>query len=126
MHTDHVKTYKINNPYSSDGREIFFVSDPPHLIKTVRNCFANSFAHSESRMLWFDQLISWLHVVELYQQHCELCEFRIRPKLTRMHINLNSFSKMRVSLAAQVLSQTVANGLRCMYGESVKSNSNIR
>jgi len=30
---------------------------------------------------------------------------------------------MRVSLAAQVLSQTVANGLRCLYGESVKSTT---
>jgi len=74
-------------------------------------------------MLWFDQDISWLHVVKLYEQHCELSEFRICPKLTRKHINLTSFSKMRVSLAAQVLSQTVANGLRCLYGESVKSTT---
>jgi len=121
MHNDDIETYKINNPYSSDSREIFFVSDPPHLLKTVRNCFANSFAHSKSRTLWFDNDISWLHVTKLYEQHCELSEFRICPKLTRKHINLTSFSKMRVSLAAQVLSQTVANGLRSVYGQSVKS-----
>lgn len=27
--------YKTNNPYSDDGRSIFFLSDPPHLLKTL-------------------------------------------------------------------------------------------
>lgn len=48
--------YKTKNPYSVDGRPIFFVSDPPHLIKTVRNCWANSFAHSRTRTLWVSML----------------------------------------------------------------------
>ena len=34
------------------------------------------------------------------------------PKLTFDHINLNAYSKMRVNLAAQVLSATVAAVLR--------------
>lgn len=38
---------KVLNPYSSDGRYLFFLSDPPHLIKTVRNCWA-----SQKRLLW--------------------------------------------------------------------------
>ena len=37
--------YKIPNPYSDDGRELFFISDPPHLIKTVRNAWYNSKRH---------------------------------------------------------------------------------
>ena len=45
-------TYKTKNPYSVDGRSIFFISDPPHLIKTVRNCWANSHAHTRTRQLW--------------------------------------------------------------------------
>lgn len=32
--------YKVPNPYS-DGRCLYFISDPPHLIKTVRNAWAN-------------------------------------------------------------------------------------
>jgi len=45
--------YKTKNPYSDDeSRSLFFLSDAPHLIKTVRNCWANSFAHSKSRSLW--------------------------------------------------------------------------
>lgn len=47
-----VVLYKTKNPYSSDGRFVFFISDPPHLIKTVRNCWANSYAHSRTRTLW--------------------------------------------------------------------------
>ena len=44
-------TYKTTNIYSPDQRPLFFISDPPHLIKTVRNCWANSFAHTRSRTL---------------------------------------------------------------------------
>ena len=32
--------HKMPNPFAPD-REIFFFSDPPHLLKTVRNCLAN-------------------------------------------------------------------------------------
>lgn len=45
-------TYKTPNPYSSDGRDIYFIPDVPHLIKTTRNCWSNSFGHSNSRTLW--------------------------------------------------------------------------
>ena len=35
--------YKVLNPHAHDGEKqyIFFLSDPPHLMKTVRNCWAN-------------------------------------------------------------------------------------
>ena len=45
-------THKVPNPYSTDGRDLLFFSDPPHLLKTVRNCFA-----SKSRNLWVSFLI---------------------------------------------------------------------
>jgi len=32
--------YKTANVYRSSLKEIFFISDPPHLIKTIRNCFS--------------------------------------------------------------------------------------
>ncbi len=35
-------TYKTKNPYAKDDRSVFFLSDPPHLIKTVRNCWSHS------------------------------------------------------------------------------------
>lgn len=39
--------HKVLNPYSSDGRYIYFMSDPPHLVKTVRNCWSSS-----KRCMW--------------------------------------------------------------------------
>lgn len=39
--------HKATNPHSSDGRYFFFFSDPPHLLKTIRNCLAN-----KNRHLW--------------------------------------------------------------------------
>lgn len=54
MHTDGTTqlTYKVKNIYADQDRPIFFVSDVPHLLKTTRNCWANSHAHSKSRKLW--------------------------------------------------------------------------
>lgn len=45
-------TYKVKNIYADGDRPIFFVSDVPHLLKTTRNSWANSHAHSNSRKLW--------------------------------------------------------------------------
>ena len=39
--------YKVDNPYAEGKRPSYFISDPPHLMKTVRNCWA-----SKSRHLW--------------------------------------------------------------------------
>ena len=45
-------TYKVLNPYTSENRDIFFISDVPHLIKTVRNAMSNSFGHNNARAMW--------------------------------------------------------------------------
>lgn len=39
--------YKTSNPYAQERRDLFFFSDPPHLLKTTRNCWA-----SKNRTLW--------------------------------------------------------------------------
>ena len=44
--------YKTRNPHAEDGRSIYFMSDVPHLMKTTRNCWSNSFSHSHSKALW--------------------------------------------------------------------------
>ena len=35
-------THKVINPYSSESRYLYFISDPPHLMKTTRNCWFNN------------------------------------------------------------------------------------
>lgn len=40
-------TFKVENVFSPERYPIYFISDPPHLIKTIRNCLA-----SDKRDLW--------------------------------------------------------------------------
>ena len=49
-------THKVRNPYSKEDRNLFFFVDVPHLLKTVRNCWSNSFGHSHSRALWVSRV----------------------------------------------------------------------
>ena len=44
--------YRMPNQHTAEDRFIYFISDVPHLIKTTRNCWANSYAHSFKRRLW--------------------------------------------------------------------------
>ena len=45
MHDETELVYKIPNPFADDARDFFFFSDPPHLLKTIRNCW-------KDRCLW--------------------------------------------------------------------------
>ncbi|XP_072043833.1 uncharacterized protein [Amphiura filiformis] len=107
------------NPYADDNRMLYFISDMPHLLKTARNCFANSHSHKKSRHLWNNGYnISWLHIVNLYEQHIENNMYT-KSNLNRAHIDLTSYSQMKVNLAAQVLSSHVATHLEQEYGAEV-------
>ncbi|XP_033730198.1 LOW QUALITY PROTEIN: uncharacterized protein LOC117319517 [Pecten maximus] len=116
---DQVLVYSTVNPRDK-SRKIFFISDVPHLMKTTRNCFSNSNAHKNTRKLWKDgKDISWLHILKLYEEHCELSLYSPCPKLTRAHVDMTAFGCMKVNLAAQVLSSSVGNALEELYGDSV-------
>ena len=110
--------YKTENIFAEEKRPIYFISDPPHLLKTARNNFSNSYSHNKTKKLWKSgQDISWMHVVDLFKEHCNGV-YRLCPKLTKQHVNLTSYGYMKVNLAAQVLSTTVANALELVYKEN--------
>ena len=104
-------TYRVRNIFDPD-RYIYFISDPPHLIKTARNCISNSGAGRCSRFMWNDgSYILWSQIKEMFyddQNH----GLHLLPKLTYDHINLTSYSVMNVRLAVQVLSTTMSNVLK--------------
>ena len=46
--------------------------------------------------------ISWSHLVKVYEQNQTASGLFFNKKLRREHVHLNSYSRMRVNLAAQV------------------------
>lgn len=108
------------NDFANPPRKLYFISDVPHLLKTVRNCFSNSYCHNKTRRLRKNgRDISWQQIVNLYNDHVNGKVLVEAKKLTKDHVVLSSFNLMKVNLAAQVFSKTVANSLEKNYGDEV-------
>ena len=112
--TNNVALYKqlgispITPFFMHSGVKVFALHDPPHLLKNTRSNlekynFKISTEHSS-------KTIKWSYLQKFFEFDSQL-PIRKAPKLTKGHFQLNSFSKMRVNKAAQVLSHTVAAGL---------------
>ena len=103
--------YVTKNFASGDERDLFFLVDPSHLLKTLRNCFANSYAHRNTRKMWKNGCdISWETIQLLYEVslHQKFQSTRVK----KVHVHLTSFSCMSVLYAAQVMSKSVVKALK--------------
>ena len=107
-------TYRIKNKFADNDRFIYFISDPPHLIKTARNCLSHSGAGSMRYMWNTDKYILWDHISDMFYEDLN-CQLLTCPKLTLEHIKHTPFSVMNVRLAAQILSTSVTTALKT-YG----------
>lgn len=95
----------IETPYVEvKDEKIFFFYDTPHLLKSTRNNF------TKYDIQIGNDVASWRHIVNFYASD-KMHPIRIAPKLTDSHIDSNSFEKMKVKYATQILSRTVASGL---------------
>ena len=97
----------VDSPHftSANGNVIRVMHDTPHLLKNVRNNLLRYDFVIDNDVITFD------HVTMLYDLE-QSSVLRFVPKLTKNHIELNNFKKMNVKLAAQVLSHSVACGIR--------------
>lgn len=94
-----------SNPYFDfEGQRIYFFYDAPHLMKSLRNNFLK-YNFNVGR-----ELVKFQYVKEFYEKESQL-PIKQCPKLTPKHIELTNFSKMKVSLATQLLSHSVAAGM---------------
>ena len=99
---------KTHNPFSNSP--LFFLSDPPHLVKKLRNNLYNS-GHKDmcpryTRCLSLHSKdILWDHVYSVYLRDKQRHLFS--TDLRSSHVHLDSLSKMRVKLAVQVLNSKV-------------------
>ena len=108
--------HRTLNLYATQ-RFIYFFADAPHLLKTARNCLYHSGAASNhSRYMWKDgYYLVWQHIFDIYNKDQDT-GLHLLPRLTFDHVKLNSYSVMRVNLAAQILSSTVASVLGAYGG----------
>ncbi|XP_071499561.1 uncharacterized protein [Diadema antillarum] len=112
VHGDGYGHYTMN-PAETD-RKIYFFCDVPHLLKTSRNNLENSGFNRQSRNLQIgEKHIRWTHLIQLYEWDSS-SDLRLLPRLTPEHLYLNPSLRMRVKLATQVLSQSVANAFKLM------------
>lgn len=103
--------YCTINLAAGDDRLLYFIIDPPHLLKTVRNCLANSFRHRKTRKLWKNgEYLTW-EVFEVLYELTKAQKFRSH-RLSKAHIKLTSFSCMNVSYATQILSSSVVKSIK--------------
>ena len=80
-------------------------------MKTVRICLFHSGSERGTRYMWNnDFFLLCSHIARIYYEDLER-GLKLVNKLTSDHINLTSYSVMRVNLAAQVLRETVDNVL---------------
>ncbi|XP_033103726.1 uncharacterized protein LOC117106473, partial [Anneissia japonica] len=125
------KFYRLHSTPNSDGvtykarhqmdqnRNVYFYSDVPHLLKTLRNNLENSGYNNKTRNLHYNkQDIKWNHLLDTYnwdvgmQKTCP--GLRMLHKWTYEHLHLTPSSRMRVYMAAQVLSSSAANTMEMM------------
>ena len=104
--------YRLRNEFSPDKCYIHMISDPPHLIKTDRNCLQKSGCGKGGRLMWNnDKYLLWNHISDIYIEDKQSW-LHLLLKVTYEHIYVTSFSKMNVRMAAQVLNATVGSVLR--------------
>jgi predicted RNA binding protein with dsRBD fold (UPF0201 family) len=125
MGTNIVKAMKllgstVGEPFFQfQNQAIATIYDPPHLLKCTRNLFHKynvqfESEHSDGQL---PVIAKWEHIVELYEQQKHLL-FRPMYKLTEEHVHPAARCVMKVSVAAQVMSHTVAAEINAAVSQS--------
>lgn len=90
--------------FTLDEKKIYYMFDPPHLVKAVRNNMYLNVLQYENKTT------NWSYIRQFYDKD-KIEPFRLAPKLSEKHMNPTAFKKMKVKFATQVLSHSVASGI---------------
>lgn len=95
----------VKKPYFvASESKIYVLYDPPHLIKNVRNNLKKHGLEVDGHS------VLWEYIKTFWEFDSGL-PIRLAPKLSSRHIELPPFAPLRVKLATQVLSHSVAAGI---------------
>ena len=111
-------TYYCVNRYATH-RHLYYICDVPHLVKTVRNNVENSHGNQNSKNLMKNgKEIKWPHIVSTVLEDKSRALVKLK-NIKEEHINLSPQLRMRVRLAAQVLSKSMAEAIRARGREDM-------
>ena len=107
--TDSNVVFDTVNPYDP-SRAIFFISDVPHLLKTIRNCFSNSGMKKSRKLYKNGQYIVWNTIIKLFNLKSKQIIKKLH-KLDAAAVFLNRFTCQKTIYAFIVISDSVASVL---------------
>ncbi|KAH7950304.1 hypothetical protein HPB49_022122 [Dermacentor silvarum] len=109
----------ITHP-SDPTRKVFAFSDVPHLFKCIRNrLLQQKYLKKEGK--W----IRWEDYSAVYNEDKDKAGgLRVCPKITHSHIYPSTGEKMRVKLATQVFSRSMASGIKFYRDQGVRKLGN--
>ena len=112
------ESMKISFKNPKTNEDVFAILDPCHMLKLARNALADMGSFTDGD----DNIIRWAHIEELQNiQQKEV--LNLANKLSSNHIQFQSH-KMKVSLAAQTLSSSVADAIEFLdRTKNLSSNS---
>lgn len=104
------------------GKEIIPLYDVPHLLKSVRNNLLRKTASFSWRH--GEQVASWRHFMTLYDvdRNAADKETRSLPRLEDYHVYESQIRKMKVKVAAQAMSESVAAIMRLVTRSKYPAN----
>jgi hypothetical protein len=104
----------VSHPVRENSK-LYFMADPPHLLKNIRNCLLAQSIVLPEKIVCIHSLPSKIvdlqHVRDLISIQ-EGMDLKVAPSLKQVHVNPGKFQKMKVNLAAQVLSHSTATALQ--------------
>lgn len=88
------------------GQKLSVVFDPPHLLKGLRNNFITK------NIIYNGAIATWQDIQTVYEADCQLGHTKMNRNLTDRHIVPAKIKKMKVSVAAQTLSEKTSAMLK--------------
>lgn len=95
-----------SNYFIVNKEKVFIIFDVPHLFKSIRNDFLNG-----GTLVMANKKAKWSHIIQLEEKNRSTLHF---TKITKLHVDPKFRARMKVKLAAQILSNTVAAILKLL------------
>lgn len=109
---------KTNPVVDINGKQICLIYDVPHLIKSIRNNLMNGDFEIGGKKICFKD------IEDTYAIDVNSKTARSMPKITKTHLNPNTWQKMSVKYATQIFSKSVSASIRtCIATGELKSDT---